>query len=190
MKFSRLKIPEIIVCESNIYKDDRGYFIESFRKDKLESFVGHKIFFCQENESRSFKGVLRGLHYQLPPHAQTKLVRVVKGAILDVAVDIRKGSPTFGEHISLKLTSDNKKQLFIPRGFAHGFVVLSEEAIVNYKIDNYYHPKSQRGIAFDDKFLGIDWTINKDSILISNQDKNHPNLENAEFFNFRPNLYE
>jgi dTDP-4-dehydrorhamnose 3,5-epimerase len=123
MNFKRLAIPDVILCEPKVFGDDRGYFAETFRKDKLEAFLGHQIPFCQDNESKSSFGVLRGLHYQLTPHAQTKLVRVIQGSVLDVAVDIRKGSPTFGQHVAAELTAENKKQLLVPRGFAHGFVV-------------------------------------------------------------------
>jgi dTDP-4-dehydrorhamnose 3,5-epimerase len=138
MNFIRTDIEDVIICEPRVHGDDRGYFVETFRQDKLEEFIGYKIPFCQDNESKSSKGVLRGLHYQLPPFAQTKLVRVLEGEVLDVAVDIRKGSPTFGKHVAVRLSADNKKQLLVPRGFAHGFVVLSETATFAYKVDNYY----------------------------------------------------
>ena len=141
MNFTRTKIPDVIICDPKIFGDSRGYFFESFREDTLEEFLGLKVNFCQDNESKSGYGVLRGLHYQLPPSAQTKLVRVIEGQILDVVVDIRKGSETFGEHVAVELTAENKRQLFIPKGFAHGFVVLSEKAIFAYKVDNYYKPK-------------------------------------------------
>jgi dTDP-4-dehydrorhamnose 3,5-epimerase len=148
MECTRLAIPDVILCEPQVIGDDRGYFTETFRQDKLEDFLGYKIKFCQDNESKSFYGVLRGLHYQLSPHAQTKLVRVITGSVLDVAVDIRKGSPSFGKHVVAELTGENKKQLLVPRGFAHGFVALSEEATFAYKVDNYYSPECDRGIAF------------------------------------------
>ena len=137
MKFKRLQIPDIILCEPIVHKDNRGYFTEFFRKDKLEKYLGYKINFCQANESKSSYGVLRGLHYQINPYAQTKLVKVVSGKILDVVVDLRKDSSTFGKHISVELSAENKKSLFIPKGFAHGFLVLSEYATVNYKLDKY-----------------------------------------------------
>jgi len=156
MNFTRLTIPDVILCEPEVFGDDRGYFIESFRQDKLDAFLGYSINFCQDNESKSSYGVLRGLHYQLAPYAQTKLVRVIQGSVLDVAVDIRKGSPTFGQHVVVVLTAKNKKQLLVPRGFAHGFIVLSTEAIFAYKVDNYYSPECDRGIAFDDATLAID----------------------------------
>ena len=161
MNFIRTKIPDVVIIEPQIHGDDRGYFVETFREDKLEEFLGYKINFCQDNESKSKKGVLRGLHYQLAPYAQTKLVRVIQGRVLDIAVDIRKGSPTFGHHISVELTSENKKQLLVPRGFAHGFIVLEDDTIFAYKVDNYYSQINDRGIAFDDIDLEINWIINK-----------------------------
>ena len=183
MKFKRLDIPEIILCEPQIFGDDRGYFSEVFRQDKLEAFIGYTINFCQDNESKSSYGVLRGLHYQLAPFSQTKLVRVIQGSVLDVVVDIRKGSETFGQHISVELSAENKKQLLVPRGFAHGFVVLSEEAIFSYKVDNYYNPVSDRGIVFNDSNLGIDWKVNSDELRLSEKDMNLPLFKNADYFN-------
>ena len=170
MKFKRTIIPDVIIIEPELFGDIRGYFSETFRKDKLESFIGYKIKFVQDNESKSSYGVLRGLHYQMPPFAQTKLVRVIKGRVLDVAVDIRKGSPTFGKHVAVELSENNKKQLLVPRGFAHGFVVLSEEAIFTYKVDNYYNFESERGIAFNDNTLDIDWKINIKNPQLSSKD--------------------
>ena len=189
MKFKRLEIPDVILCEPEVFGDDRGYFTENFRKDKLDDFLGYSIDFCQDNESKSSYGVLRGLHYQMSPYSQTKLVRSVKGSILDVAVDLRKGSPFFGKYISVKLTEENKKQLLVPRGFAHGFVVLSDEAIFSYKVDNYYVPNSDRGIRFDDDFLGIDWEINPSEIKLSDKDSNLPLFKDAEYFNSPESLY-
>lgn len=176
MNFIRTRIEDVIICEGIVHGDDRGYFVETFRQDKLEEFIGYKIKFCQDNESKSSKGVLRGLHYQLPPYSQTKLVRVIKGKVLDIAVDIRKNSPTFGQHVSVELSADNKRQLLVPRGFAHGFVVLSEEAIFAYKVDNYYSPKYDRGIAFDDKDLDIDWQIKHSELQLSDKDTKQPKL--------------
>lgn len=190
MKFTKLEIPEVILCEPQVFCDDRGYFSEIFRQDKLDAFLKYKINFCQDNESKSSFGTLRGLHYQLPPNSQTKLTRVVKGSILDVAIDIRKGSPTFGKHIAVELSADNYKQLLIPRGFAHGFVVLSEEAIVSYKVDNYYNPSSDRGIAFNDKNLAIDWKLAANKLKLSEKDSKHPLFNQAECFNYSINLYE
>ena len=171
MKFSRAEISDIILIEPDVFTDERGYFFESFKQNELDEFLGYDVMFCQDNESKSTYGVLRGLHYQEPPFAQAKLVRVIQGSVLDVAVDIRKNSPTFGKHISIVLNDQNKKQLFIPRGFAHGFVVLSETAVFAYKVDNYYNKESDRGIAFDDPELGIDWKINDQDIQISQKDK-------------------
>ena len=174
MKFSRAEIPDIIVIEPHIFKDERGYFFESFKQNELNEFLGYDINFCQDNESKSTYGVLRGLHYQEPPFAQAKLVRVIQGSVLDVAVDIRKDSPTFGKHISIELNDQNKKQLFIPKGFAHGFATMSETAVFAYKVDNYYNKESDRGIAFDDPELGIDWKINHKNLQISFKDKAQP----------------
>ena len=190
MKFTRLSISDLIICEPKVFTDERGYFTETFRQDKLDSFLGFKINFCQDNESKSSYGVLRGLHYQLPPNAQTKLIRVVEGNILDVAVDIRKGSSTFGRYAAVELSSANKKQLLVPRGFAHGFVVLSDEAIVSYKVDNFYNSESDRGIAYNDIEIGIDWCLNPNDISLSNKDLNHPMLRNAEYFTNPSILYE
>lgn len=184
MKFTRLEIPDLILCESHVLGDKRGYFTEAFRQDRLDEFLGYKIKFCQDNESKSSQGVLRGLHYQLPPHAQTKLVRVIHGSVLDVAVDIRKGSPSFGKHVAIELTSNNKKQLLIPQGFAHGFLVLSKEAIFSYKVDNYYNPESDRGIAFDDPKINIDWRIQTNKLKLSAKDTKQPSLENADHFKY------
>lgn len=156
MDFIRTNIPDVVIIEPVVHGDERGYFVETFRTDKLETFLGYKINFCQDNESKSSRGVLRGLHYQLAPAAQTKLVRVIAGRVLDVAVDIRKGSPTFGKHVAVELSAENKRQLLVPRGFAHGFVVLEDDTIFAYKVDNYYSPENDRGIAFDDATLGID----------------------------------
>ncbi len=190
MNFKRLEIPDIILCEPQIFGDQRGYFSETFRQDKLDALLGYKINFCQCNESKSSYGVLRGLHYQLAPYAQTKLVRVIKGSVLDVAVDIRKGSPTFGQHVAVELSEENKKQLLIPRGFAHGFVVLSKEAIFIYKVDNYYAPNCDRGIAFNDGSLSIDWKINPNHAKLSQKDLKNPLFKNADCFNYTTNLYE
>jgi dTDP-4-dehydrorhamnose 3,5-epimerase len=189
MKFIRCEIPDVIICEPKVHEDDRGYFVETFRQDKLEEFLGFKIDFCQDNESKSKKGVLRGLHYQLSPFAQTKLVRVIDGEVLDVAVDIRKGSSTFGSYVAVKLSSQNKRQLLVPRGFAHGFVVLSDEATFAYKVDNYYSQECDRGIAYDDKTIGVDWQIQKELLQLSQKDTKQPSLEEAEVFEFDEDLY-
>ena len=189
MQFTRLSIPDVILCVPQVFGDDRGYFSETFRQDKLEEFLGYKIPFCQDNESKSSFGVLRGLHYQLAPHAQTKLVRVIQGAVLDVAVDIRKGSPTFGQHVAVELTAKNKNQLLVTRGFAHGFVVLSEEAVFAYKVDNYYSPECDRGLAFNDAFLNIDWKIPASKMKLSEKDTKQPIFEKTTYFNFKEKLY-
>ena len=182
MNFKRLEIPEVILCEPRILSDERGCFSEIFRKDKLEEFLGFSVNFCQENESKSTFGVLRGLHYQLAPYAQTKLVRVLQGAVLDVSVDLRKDSPTFGKHVAIELSEENKKQILIPRGFAHGFTVLSKEAVLAYKVDNYYHQVSERGIAYDDKSLAIDWKLKPEDIKVSAKDSNQVLLKNTDLF--------
>ncbi|WP_294962750.1 dTDP-4-dehydrorhamnose 3,5-epimerase [Sulfurimonas sp.] len=191
MKFLRTKIPDVVICEAIVHGDPRGYFVETFRQDKLEEFLGFKINFCQDNESKSSRGVLRGLHYQLAPSAQTKLVRVIQGKVLDIAVDIRKESPTFGQHVAVEMTSENKRQLFVPRGFAHGFVVLEDDTIFAYKVDNYYSPENDRGIAFDDEDLNIKWQINASSINLSIKDKIQPKLKDInDLFEYGVNYYE
>ena len=182
MKFTRLEIPDVILCEPKTLSDERGYFSETFREDKLEKFLGFPIIFCQENESKSSFGVLRGLHYQIAPYAQTKLVRVLQGAVLDVSVDLRKDSPTFRKHIAIELSEENKKQILIPKGFAHGFIVLSKEAVLAYKVDNYYHQASERGIAYNDKNLAIDWRLHPKDIKVSAKDANQTFFEEADFF--------
>ena len=190
MNFIRTAIPDVVIVEPTVHGDERGYFVETFRQDKLETFLGFNVAFCQDNESKSSKGVLRGLHYQLHPAAQTKLVRVIKGSVLDVAVDIRKGSPTFGQHVAVELTAENKKQLFVPRGFAHGFVVLQDNTIFAYKVDNYYSPKNDRGIAFDDEILGIDWKIPNEKLKLSEKDQVQPKLsETEDIFDYRIHYY-
>ena len=188
MKFIRTEIPDVVIIEPKVFGDDRGYFMETFRQDLFEKNV-RKINFIQDNESKSKRGVLRGLHYQLPPFAQSKLVRVIKGSVIDVAVDIRRGSYTFGKYIAVELSEENKRQLFIPRGFAHGFLVTSEEAIFTYKVDNYYAPEYDRSIRFDDPYINIDWNFPKEEILVSDKDKNAPFLKDAEVFEY-VNLYE
>lgn len=189
MKYTRTAIHDVVICEPDIRGDARGYFVETFRQDKLEAFLGYSINFCQDNESKSSLGVLRGLHYQLPPFAQTKLVRVIEGVVWDIAVDIRKGSPTFGQHVDLELTGENKKQLLIPRGFAHGFVVLSETARFAYKVDNYYSPEHDRGIAFNDAQLDIDWNIPFDKLILAQKDTQQPAFKDAQYFDNHTKLY-
>ena len=179
MKFIPQSIPEVILIEPTVHGDDRGYFVETFRQDLFEETLGYKVNFIQDNESKSTKGVLRGLHYQLPPYTQAKLVRVIEGRVLDVVIDIRKSSHTFGQHASVELTGENKHQLFIPHGFAHGFVVLSDSATFAYKVDNYYAPEHDRGIAFDDIKLTIDWQLPLNELQLSDKDKTHPNLSDV-----------
>jgi dTDP-4-dehydrorhamnose 3,5-epimerase len=179
LKFTPQLIPDLIIIEPTIHSDNRGYFLESFRQDIFDDILGFKVDFIQDNESKSSKGVLRGLHYQLPPYTQAKLVRVIEGSVLDVALDVRKSSPTFGQHVAVELTAENKRQLFVPHGFAHGFVVLSNTAIFSYKVDNYYAPDYDRGIAFDDKSLSINWQLSSDILQLSDKDKKHPTLANA-----------
>lgn len=170
MIFSKTDIPEVILIEPKVFGDQRGYFFESFNQKEFEENIG-EISFVQDNESKSTKGVLRGLHFQKPPYAQTKLVRCIQGKVLDVVVDVRENSPTYGKHITVELSEENKKQLFIPRGFAHGFVTLSEEAIFAYKVDNWYAPEYDSGIIWDDVTLNIDWKINPKEVILSSKDQ-------------------
>ncbi len=181
MQFIPTHIPGVVIIEPKLWNDPRGYFFESYRDDLFQQHIG-KIDWVQDNESYSTYGTLRGLHYQLAPHAQSKLVRVIQGKVLDVAVDIRQSSPTFGQHVAVELSADNKRQLFIPRGFAHGFVVLSETAIFQYKVDNYYNKDCDRGIAFNDPALAIDWQIDLSQVQLSDKDSKQPLLNNAEVF--------
>lgn len=189
MTFTRTEIPDVVIIDPQVHGDERGYFVETFRQDKLEEFLGFKVGFCQDNESKSSKGVLRGLHYQLHPAAQTKLVRVIQGKVLDVAVDIRKGSPTFGQHIAVELSSENKRQLFVPRGFAHAFVVLEDDTVFAYKVDNYYSPENDRGVSFNDPAIGIDWKIDTSLLKLSDKDTKQPLLKDADLFDYKVNLY-
>ena len=190
MNFIRTNIPDVIIIEPTVHGDHRGYFVETFRADKLEAFLGYKLNFGQDNESKSSKGVLRGLHYQLAPHAQSKLVRVISGRVLDVAVDIRRDSPTFGQHVAVELTADNKRQLLVPRGFAHGFVVLEDDTIFAYKVDNYYSPECDRGIAFNDPALNIDWILKTEELKLSAKDTTQPKLnETNDLFEFGVDYY-
>jgi len=172
-------IEGVKIIEPRIFGDARGYFFESFSQREFEEKVC-KTTFVQDNESKSIAGVVRGLHFQKPPFTQSKLVRVVRGAVLDVAVDIRKGSPTFGQHVAVELTEDNHRQFFIPRGFAHGFVVLSDEAIFQYKCDNYYAPQSEGAIAWNDPALGIDWRVPTENRILSEKDMHHPLLADLD----------
>ena len=171
MKFVNTPIEGLVIIEPTVFGDDRGYFLESYNKKEFEKAIG-EISFVQDNESKSAKGVLRGLHFQKPPFNQAKLVRCIEGSVLDVAVDIRKGSPTYGKHVAIELTGENKRQLFVPRGFAHGFSVLSDSAVFAYKVDNTYAPEYDAGIKYDDKELNINWSLTEEEIQLSEKDKN------------------
>ena len=190
MEVIKTLIEGVVIIQPRLFKDDRGYFFESFNQREFEEKVC-KTTFVQDNESKSSYGVIRGLHFQKPPFAQSKLVRVVKGAALDVAVDIRKGSPTFGQHVAVELTEENHRQFFIPRGFAHGFSVLSEEVIFQYKCDNFYAPLSEGALVWNDPDLAIDWRIPMDKGLLSEKDNYHPRLRSIDSpFDYSTNLYE
>lgn len=183
------EIPGVVIIEPIVFGDSRGYFFESWSQKDFDEQV-RPIKFVQDNESKSSYGVLRGLHFQKGKHAQSKLVRVVKGRVLDVAVDIRKGSPTFGKYVSCELTEDNHRQFFVPRGFAHGFVVLSEEAVFQYKCDNLYAPQSEGALAWEDPDIGIDWGVPADKIILSAKDKLHPGLKDSnELFDYNVDYY-
>lgn len=186
MEVIQTNIKGVVIIEPRLFKDDRGYFFESYSERDFNKQVG-EIHFVQDNESKSSYGVMRGLHFQRPPFTQSKLVRCVKGAVLDVAVDIRKGSPTYGQHVAVELTEDNHRKFFIPRGFAHGFAVLSPEAIFQYKCDNFYHPEADGGISILDTSLGIDWRIPTEHAILSEKDTKHPLLKDFDSpFEFGP----
>lgn len=190
MEVIKTDIEGVVIIEPKIFGDARGYFYESFNAAEFEAKTGIKTTFVQDNQSKSSYGVLRGLHFQKPPYAQSKLVRVVEGAVVDVAVDIRRGSPTFGKYVAVELTAENHRQLFIPRGFAHGFIVKSQTAIFQYKCDNLYAPQAEGAIAWDDPTIGIDWGIPEQDILLSEKDKHHNSLTEAEYlFDYNVNLY-
>ena len=174
MNIIKTNIEGVIIVEPRVFGDARGYFFESFSLRDFREHTGMEINFVQDNESRSCHGVVRGLHFQKPPYAQSKLVRVVEGTVLDVAVDIRQGSPTYGQHVAVELSAENKRQFFLPKGFAHGFAVLSDTAIFQYKCDEYYHPEAEGAIAWDDPTLAIDWHLDHSSIILSDKDKHHP----------------
>ena len=189
MKVISTTIPEVVIIEPDVFGDSRGYFFESYSQKKFDEQV-RSVKFVQDNESKSKYGVLRGLHFQKGKDAQSKLVRVVKGRVLDVAVDIRKGSPTFGKYVAVELTEDNHRQLFVPRGFAHGFSVLSDEAIFQYKCDNLYAPESEGAIAWNDPDIGIDWQLPAEDVLLSAKDAAHPMLKDAEdLFDYNVDYY-
>lgn len=194
MNVIKTNIEGVLIFEPKVFNDARGYFFESFSQrefdEKVKPILGHTIRFVQDNESMSSYGVMRGLHFQRPPFTQSKLVRCVKGAVLDVAVDIRKGSPTFGQHVAVELTEDNHRQLFISKGFAHGFAVLSETAVFQYKCDEFYHPEADGGISIMDQSLGINWKIPTDQAILSEKDTKHQMLVNFDSpFNINTNLY-
>lgn len=183
MNVIKTDIQGVVIVEPKVFGDHRGYFFESFSEKDFAEAVG-EVKFVQDNESKSSYGVLRGLHFQKPPHAQAKLVRVVKGRVLDVAVDLRKGSPTFGKHVAVELTEENHRQLFIPRGFAHGFAVLSDEAVFQYKCDNYYAPQSEGSVLWNDPDIGIEWGIPSEDVMLSEKDRNAPLLKDlGDVFN-------
>ena len=183
-------IEGVLIIEPKVFGDARGYFLESFNAKEFAEKTGLNINFVQDNESMSTYGVMRGLHFQRPPYSQTKLVRCVKGTVLDVAVDIRKGSPTYGQHVAVELTEDNHRQFFVPRGFAHGFAVLSETAVFQYKCDNFYAPQADGGISILDESLGIDWKIPTDKALLSEKDTKHALLKDFDSpFDINVNLY-
>ena len=184
MNIIQTPIPGVLIIEPRVFKDSRGYFFESFSQrefdEEVTPILGHSINFVQDNESMSSYGVMRGLHFQTMPYTQSKLVRCVKGAVLDVAVDIRKGSPTYGQHVAVELTEDNHRQFFVPRGFAHGFAVLSDTAVFQYKCDNYYAPANDGGISIKDESLGIDWCIPVEKALLSEKDTRHDLLKDFD----------
>ena len=194
MEIVQTDIKDVLIIEPRVFKDSRGYFFESFSQrefdEKVSPILGHSINFVQDNESMSSYGVMRGLHFQCPPYTQSKLVRCVRGSVLDVAVDIRKGSPTYGKHVAVELTEDNHRQFFIPRGFAHGFAVLSDTAVFQYKCDEFYHPEADGGISIIDGSLGIDWKIPTDKALLSEKDTKHALLKDFDTpFNINTSLY-
>ena len=189
MRVIKTEIEGVYILEPRVFEDARGYFFESYSQRDFEKEV-RSINFVQDNESKSAYGVVRGLHFQRPPYCQSKLVRVISGAVLHVAVDIRKGSPTFGKHVSCLMTGENHRQFFVPRGFAHGFSVLSEEAVFMYKCDNFCHPEAEGAIAWDDPALSIDWKIPSNHVILSEKDKHHPLLSELDNpFDFNTNLY-
>ena len=190
MNVIKTDIEGVVIIEPRIFEDARGYFFESFSQRDFDSQV-RKVRFVQDNESRSCYGVLRGLHFQKPPFTQSKLVRVIRGTVLDVAVDVREGSPTFGKHVAVELSGENHRQFFVPRGFAHGFSVLSDEAVFQYKCDNFYAPQSEGAIAWDDPDLGIDWRIPAGDVILSEKDRHHRRLKDADFlFDYNTDYYK
>jgi dTDP-4-dehydrorhamnose 3,5-epimerase len=181
MRVTSTAIPDVLQFEPDVFGDERGYFFESFRRDLIEEHIG-RVDFVQDNESKSSRGMLRGLHFQLPPYTQSKLVRVVQGRVLDVAVDLRRGSPWYGRHVGCELDGERKNELWVPKGFAHGFVVLSDEAVFSYKCDNYYKPSHEGGLLWNDLLLGIDWQLEGEEIRISERDRGLPSFSGVEAF--------
>lgn len=189
MRVIKTEIDGAVIIEPKIYEDGRGYFFESFSQRDFDTLV-RTVRFVQDNESRSSYGVIRGLHFQKPPYAQSKLVRVISGTVLDVAVDIRRGSPTFGRHVAVELSGENRRQFFVPKGFAHGYSVLSREAVFQYKCDSFYAPQSEGAIAWDDPELGIDWKIPPEKVILSDKDRRHPGLkESGAIFDYNEDYY-
>ncbi|MDE6861911.1 MAG: dTDP-4-dehydrorhamnose 3,5-epimerase [Alistipes sp.] len=184
------EIPDVMILQPKVHADSRGHFFESFNHAAFEAATGIRTRFIQDNESLSHRGVVRGLHFQLAPHAQSKIVRVTGGRVIDVAVDIRRGSPWFGRYVAVELSADNRRQLFIPRGFAHGFAVMSDEAVVQYKCDSQYAPEAEGGIAWNDPALGIDWGVEESEALLSPKDMQRPTLQQcAELFDYNTDYY-
>ena len=190
MNITPTALPEVLLIQRHKFEDNRGWFMESFRKDLLEKAVGHALYFCQDNQAQSTYGVIRGLHYQMPPHAQSKLVYVPQGEVLDIVVDIRKGSSYFGKYLAIELSSKNQRQLFIPPGFAHGYACLSQMALLSYKVDSYYNKAAEASIAFDDPQLAIDWQIPHQIQKLSPKDLQHPTFEAAQHFDYNQTLYD
>ena len=190
MTITPTAFPEVLLIQPHKFEDNRGWFMESYRENILEKAVGHDLNFCQDNQAQSSYGVIRGLHYQIPPHAQSKLVSVLQGKVLDVVVDIRRGSPWFGKHFAVELSSENQKQLFIPRGFAHGYACLSETALLAYKVDHYYNKPSEASLAFNDPKLAINWQIPQEFQKLSPKDLQHPIFEAAKFFDYNTPYYD
>ena len=189
MKVSPTTFKEVLLFKTDRHMDIRGTFTVSYNNDDFAAIVGRQINFCQDNITRSHKGVLRGLHYQLPPNSQSKLVSVLEGHVIDIVVDMREGSPTFGKHFAQELSDINNLQIFIPRGFAHGYITLSKTSIFHYKVDNYYNPLSEANIAPNDPELGIDWVLPETEWIRSDKDKKHPKLKDAFLFDYKQNLY-
>ena len=183
------QLEDVFLLKTNLHNDARGSFKETFNLKTFEDYIGRRINFCQDNVSVSRRGVIRGLHYQLEPYSQSKLVSVISGKVLDIVVDIREGSPSFGRHLSQELSAENGFQLFIPKGFAHGYITLSETSIFHYKVDEYYHPESDSGIAANDNTLAINWQIPESEWSLSEKDKNRPNFDQATLFNYKTDLY-